>query len=116
MATIARTRAMMETITATTWRPVRNWGSFDVFRAPGVHRSLPTQASAYYAAGDDAGDGAYYYAAAGDDVRGPCGEIQTFLRDTDLGSPRRPRPTTITRPPMIARTATTTQQAMTATT
>ena len=114
MATIARTRAMMETTTAMTWRPVRNWGSFDVFRAPGVHRSLPTQASAYYAAGDDAGGGAYYYAAAGDDVRGPRGEIETFLRDTDLGSPRRPLPTTTTRPPMIARTATTTQRTHTA--
>ena len=78
---------MMETITATTWRPVRNWGSFDVFRAPGVHRSLPTQASAYYAAGDDAGGGAYYYAAAGDDVRGPRGEIETFF-ETPTWAPR----------------------------
>ena len=39
---------------------------------------------AYYAAADDAGDDAYYYAAAGDDVSGPRGEIETFLRDTDL--------------------------------
>ena len=38
MATIARTRAMMETTTATTWRPARKWGSFAVFRAPDVHR------------------------------------------------------------------------------
>ena len=37
-----------------------------------------------------------------------------FFRDTDLGSPRRPRPTTTTRPPMIARTATTTQRTHTA--
>ena len=84
MATIARTRAMMETITATTWRPVRNWGSFDVFRAPGVHRSLPTQASAYYAAGDDAGGGAYYYAAAGDDVRGPRARYRLFFETPTL--------------------------------
>ena len=87
MATIARTRATMETTTATTWRPARKWESFDFVCASGVHRSLPTQAGddAYYAAADDAGDDAYYYAAAGDDVRGPCGEIETFLRDAVFG-------------------------------
>ena len=46
----------------------------------------------------------------------PVCEIETFLRDTDLGSPRRPRPTTTTRPRMIARTATTTQRTHTGTT
>ena len=44
----------------------------------------------------------------------PACEIQTFLRDTELGSPRRPLPTTTTPPPMIARTATTTQRTHTA--
>ena len=128
----------------------------------GARRSpfVPTQA--YYAAADDAGDDAYYYAAAGDDVRGPCGEIETFSSrhrirrlsglvsegptvgrtvpvhgtvaplpsmrpravEEDVGSPplftvgspRRPRPTTTTRPRMIARTATTTQRTHTGTT
>ena len=61
---------------------MRKWGSFDVFCASGGHRSLSTQAGddAYYAAADDAGDDAYYYAAAGDDVRGPCGEIDFSSR------------------------------------
>ena len=57
---------MMETITATTWRPVRNGGSFDVFWAPGGHRLVPAQATTYY--GDDstyAGDDGDDY---GDDV------------------------------------------------
>ena len=75
MATIARTRAMMETTTATTWRPVRNWGSFYVFCTSGGHRWLPAQATTYY--GDDstyAGDDGDDY---GDDVasRAEMGEF-----------------------------------------
>ena len=66
---------MMRATTATTWRPVRNWGSFDVFRAPGAHCWLPAQATTYY--GDDstyAGDDGDDY---GDDVaaRAELGEF-----------------------------------------
>ena len=75
MATIARTRVTMETTTATTWQPVLNWGSFDIFWASGAHRWLPAQATTYYGddstyAGDDAGDD-------GDDVasRAEMGEF-----------------------------------------
>ena len=65
----------MRAMTATTWRPVRKWGSFDVFWAPGGHRWLPAQATTYY--GDDstyAGDDGDDY---GDDVasRAEMGEI-----------------------------------------
>ena len=35
---IMMTRATMRAMTATTWRPARKWGEFDVFCAPGVHR------------------------------------------------------------------------------
>ena len=60
---------------ATTWRPVPNWGSFDVFCPSGTHRWLPAQATTYY--GDDstyAGDDGDDY---GDDVasRAEMGEI-----------------------------------------
>ena len=66
---------MMETTTATTWRPVRNWGSFYVFCTSGGHRWLPAQATTYY--GDDstyAGDDGDDY---GDDVAS-CAEMGEF--------------------------------------
>ena len=65
----------MRAMTATTWRPVRKWGSFDVFCASGAHRWLPAQATTYY--GDDstyAGDDGDDY---GDDVAS-CAELGEF--------------------------------------
>ncbi len=60
---------------ATTWRPVRKWGSFDGFCSSSVHRLVPAQATTYY--GDDstyAGDDGDDY---GDDVaaRAEMGEF-----------------------------------------
>ena len=66
---------MMETTTATTWRPVPNLGSFDFVCASGVHRLVPAQATTYY--GDDstyAGDDGDDY---GDDVA-PRAEMGEF--------------------------------------